>query len=107
MGVSGSQAAAGQQSVKCQGAGRPGLALRAPAPAAYLSEAAAPRPEVPCAPSQMGTLAKDGLEALRGGEGFLRPENSDTPVQASDASLQRCLCNFLFCLASGADSYLS
>lgn len=72
MGVSGSQAAAGQQSVKCQGAGRPGLALRAPAPAVYLSEAAAPHPEVPCAPSQMGTLAKDGLEALRGGEGFLR-----------------------------------
>lgn len=78
MGASGSQAAAGQQSAKCQGAGRPGSALRAPALAAYLSEAAAPRPEVPCAPSQMGTLAEDGLEALRGREGFTAQRRTQT-----------------------------
>ena len=72
MGASGSQAAAGQQSAKCQGAGRWGRLCGLLPPAAYLSEAAAPRPEVPCAPSRMGTLAKDGLEALRGREGLLR-----------------------------------
>lgn len=71
MGASGKQAAAGQPSAKCQGAGQLGSALRAPdPPRIYLRLLPLPPPRCPV-PSQMGTLAKDGLEALRGREGLL------------------------------------
>lgn len=84
MGASGSQAAAGQQSAKCQGCWPVGSALRAPAPL-RISLRLLPRPEVPCAPSQMGTLAKDGLEALRQG-GFVTVQR--TPMLSSKRQCQ-------------------
>ena len=92
MGASGSQAAAGQQSAKCQGAGRPGSALRAPAPAAYLSEAAAPCPEVPCAPSQMKVSVCSLRKVFRTGliiEMSLEQASEDREEVSRDGHLEK------------------
>ena len=107
MGKPGRQAAAGQRLAERRGAGLSAAALPpAHVPALYLSAAAAPPPPppaAPCAPSQVGTLAKDCLEARE------RPERSGVDRAAAhlrcslpglcfpapEASLQLCLCTIL------------